>query len=220
MDFYKWGEDYQKLMIKKINSFSLHGNSSAEKPTLILGAASEYTSEDTSEYTSGYTTDSASARLSESTPEYVSCLKSYLKKYTFDFEKIAGARRILIIEEDSRVQNVLQRLIQEENTQTVCVFGETVDDVHRYSDQSFDLIIACYYQSEDEVDYDFWDEARKLNPGLEVIVLSHVNDREYYEMIEKLENVENTRATEVQMISPVTTKLKNLFGQVFGGRHG
>jgi DNA-binding NtrC family response regulator len=155
-----------------------------------------------------------SGSLFEPKADSQSCLKAYLKSYTFDLNKIGSAKRILVVEEDNRIQNVLQRLIQEENAQAVCVFGETVDDVLQlHKEHHFDLVVANCYEADDEVDYEFWDRLREENPSLDVVILSHVNDREYYEMLEKLEAFES-RPT------PLTAKLKNFFEHVFGGRNG
>jgi CheY-like chemotaxis protein len=223
MDFYKWGEDYQNLLIKKIHAFA--GTSFGTRSDF---AHSEIANSEiaNSEIANSEIANSELANIIETkavayeTPEYASYLKSYLKKYTFDFNKIGSAKRILIIEEDSRVQNILQRLIQEENTQAVCVFGETLDDVLTQEKlEPFDLVIASYYESEDEVDYEFWDQARIMNPQLQVIVLSHLNDRDYYDVIYRMID-RFDKSERAHHYLAMKSKLKNFFGNVFGGRHG
>jgi hypothetical protein len=134
----------------------------------------------------------------------------------FDANKIGRAKRILVIEEDTRLQRILQKLIQEENAEATCVFRDSLDEfLQLHKDVKFDLVIANYYQAEDEVDYDFWDEVRTEFPEIDIVIHSHINDREYYEMLEKIHEVQPLTS----QVGP-TAKLKTFFEHIFGGRNG
>lgn len=162
-----------------------------------------------------------------STPETESYLRNYLKQYICDLKKVASAEKILLVEEDSRIQNVLQMLILEENAQAICVFLESVEEVlDSLRSEEFDLVIVNYYLADDEIDYDFWEFVREEFPKLDVNFLSHVNDREYYQMLEKIdadEGEEGIAAEIARIAAPLgtmTAKMKTFFGNIFGGRNG
>jgi CheY-like chemotaxis protein len=117
-----------------------------------------------------------------STDEY----QDYLKRHFFNFERVLNKKSILLAEEDPRVQRAMQKMIQEANKEANCWVVNSVEDISGVlSDKLCDLLIANYYLSEDEIDYEFWERIRERYPQMEVIILSHVNDREYYELLEK-----------------------------------
>jgi CheY-like chemotaxis protein len=117
--------------------------------------------------------------------------RDYLRKHFFSLDRLANKRCIVVAEEDPRIQRVMQNLIREENHEAVCLFADSVEEIDEIlEDSQCDLLVANYYLSEDEIDYEFWEHLRARYPEMEVVILSHVNDREYYEMLEKLGNDE------------------------------
>lgn len=142
--------------------------------------------------------------------------RDYLRSHFFNLERLADKKCILVVEEDPRIQRVMQQLIREENRKADCLFADTVEDIAEVlRENPCDLLVANYYLSEDEIDYEFWEHVRTRFPDMEVVILSHVNDREYYEMLEKLEQLE---------FPPIqnsgNSRLKHFFENVFGGWYG
>jgi CheY-like chemotaxis protein len=142
--------------------------------------------------------------------------RDYLRKHFFNFKKLANKKCILVAEEDPRIQRIMQELIHEENNQALCLFADSVEEITDVlNDNACDLLMANYYLSEDEIDYEFWEGIRARYPEMEVIILSHINDREYYDMLEKLEREgASTRQR------PASSRIKEFFDNVFGGWYG
>jgi len=142
--------------------------------------------------------------------------RDYLRKHFFSLQKLANKKSILVAEEDPRIQRVMQSLIREENPEAVCVFADSVEEISEIlEDTVCDLLVANYYLSEDEIDYEFWERVRTRFPEMEVVILSHVNDREYYEMLEKLDGFGDE-----EIAKAPTSRLKRFFEDVFGGWYG
>lgn len=139
--------------------------------------------------------------------------KDYLQRRFFDFEKVAAKNAILLIEEDPRLQCAMQRLIAEVNPAAKVRSIYTVEDLpEALEEQRYELLIANYYLSEDEIDYEFWEAFRASHPLLELIIFSHVNDREYFEMLDKMGRQGPSGASR-----PLPGRIKRFFEIVFGG---
>jgi len=139
--------------------------------------------------------------------------QDYLKRHFFNFERVLDKKSILLAEEDPRVQRAMQKMIQEANKEAHCWIVNSVEEISEVlSDKLCDLLIANYYLSEDEIDYEFWERIRERYPQMEVIILSHVNDREYYELLEKSGN--SQEGAESHRFS---ARIRNFFENVFGG---
>ena len=142
--------------------------------------------------------------------------RDYLRKHFFSLEKLANKKNIVVAEEDPRIQRVMQNLIREENEEAICRFADSVDEISELLEESVcDLLVANYYTSEDEIDYEFWENVRARFPEMEVVILSHVNDREYYDMLEKLGKADRDLEG---AHSP--SRMKQFFDNVFGGWYG
>jgi DNA-binding NtrC family response regulator len=142
-----------------------------------------------------------------------SSYKDYLQRYFFNFDRVYNKKNILLVEEDPRIQRAMQKMIREANQEAQFWIADSVDEILDTLDKKeCDLLIANYYLSEDEIDYEFWEVIRARFPLMDVIILSHVNDREYYEALEKMsQNVHEGHSR------PFSTKLKHFFEHVFGG---
>jgi CheY-like chemotaxis protein len=141
--------------------------------------------------------------------------RDYLRKHFFNLEKLSNKKSILVAEEDPRIQRVMQNLIREENRQAVCLFADSVEEITDVLEETpCDLLVANYYSSEDEIDYEFWENLRMRYPEMDVVILSHVNDREYYDMLEKLDD------DRPQTAGPGGSRIKHFFETIFGGWHG
>jgi hypothetical protein len=140
-------------------------------------------------------------------------LKDSLQRQFFNFDHVLNKKSILLAEEDPRIQRAMQKMIQEANKEAECWIVDSVDEISDLLDEKeCDLLIANYYLSEDEIDYEFWEMVRGRYPHMEVIILSHVNDREYYEALVKV-----SREDQEGPHLPFSTKLKHFFEHVFGG---
>ena len=147
---------------------------------------------------------------STATPSY----KEYVGRDVFNFDRVLNKKNILLAEEDPQIQQALQKLIQDANAEAQCWFVDSVDEITDLLDErKCDLLIANYYLSEDEIDYEFWEQIRGQFPGMDVIILSHVNDREFYELLEKISRADH----EVRRHRPFSERIKNFFEYVFGG---
>ena len=141
--------------------------------------------------------------------------RDYLRKQFFNLEKLANKRCIVVAEENPRIQRVMQTLIREENRNAQCVFADSIDEIEFVlKETDCDLLLANYYTSEDEIDYEFWENMRQQYPQMDVVILSHVNDREYYEMLEKIQD-DGTVA-----MNGSSNKIKQFFDNFFGGWYG
>jgi DNA-binding NarL/FixJ family response regulator len=141
--------------------------------------------------------------------------RDYLRRQFFNIDRMADKKSIVVIEEDPRIQRVMQTLVREENSEAVCVFADSVAELKNIlSTNPCDLLVANYYSAEDQIDYEYWEQMRAEYPDMEVVILSHVNDREYYEMLEKLEDENDAPA------GFASSKLKQFFENVFGGWYG
>lgn len=152
-------------------------------------------------------------RTMESAPRGQKDYQAYLKRHFFNFERVLNKKSILLAEEDPFIQRAMQSMIQEANKEAVCWTVASIEDVSRVlSERLCDLLIANYYLSEDEIDYEFWERIHEAYPHMEVIILSHVNDREYYEMLEKSgkfeEGLDSRR---------FSSRIRTFFENVFGG---
>ncbi len=139
--------------------------------------------------------------------------RDYLQRHFFDFARVLDKKSILLAEEDPRIQRAMQKMIQDANPAAQCWIVDSVEEVtDLLNDKACDLLIANYYLSEDEIDYEFWEKIRERFPQMDVMILSHVNDREYYEILEKMNftNQENLH-------QPFSVKVKHFFEHVFGG---
>lgn len=138
--------------------------------------------------------------------------KEYLERHFFNFDRVLNKKNIVLAEEDPRIQQALQRQIKEANKDAQCWIVDSVEEVSDLiEEKSCDLLIANYYLSEDEIDYEFWERIRDQYPEMEVIILSHVNDREYYQMLEKLDQSQDVHAR------PFSARIRHFFENVFGG---
>jgi hypothetical protein len=139
--------------------------------------------------------------------------KDYLLSHFFNFERIMNKKSILLAEEDPRIQRAMQKLIYEVNQDAACWVVNSVEEITDLLDEkSCDLLIANYYQSEDEIDYEYWERIRARYPQMEVIIFSHVNDREYYSVLDKMADLD-----EESTQSPLSSRIKHFFENVFGG---
>lgn len=139
--------------------------------------------------------------------------QDYLKRHFFNFERVLNKKSILLAEEDPFIQKAMQNMIQEANKEAVCWAVTSIEEINRVlSEKLCDLLIANYYLSEDEIDYEFWERIHESYPHMEVIILSHVNDREYYEMLEKSGKAEESMDTR-----RFSSRIRNFFENVFGG---
>lgn len=139
--------------------------------------------------------------------------QDYLKRHFFNFERVLNKKFILLAEEDPRIQRAMQSMIQEANKEAICwVVGSVEEITGVLNEKICDLLIANYYLSEDEIDYEFWDRIRELYPKMEVIILSHVNDREYYDMLEKSGTVMDGPGSQ-----RISSRIRHFFENVFGG---
>lgn len=139
--------------------------------------------------------------------------QNYLKRHFFNFERVLDKKSILLAEEDPRVQRAMRNMILEANKEAVCWVVASIEEITQVLHEKFcDLLIANYYLSEDEIDYEFWERIRQLYPHMEVIILSHVNDREYYEMLES-----SDRAEDGVHSQGLSSRIKHFFENVFGG---
>ncbi len=142
-------------------------------------------------------------------PDY----KETLRRQFYNFDRVLNKKNILLAEEDPRIQRAMQKMILEANQDAQCWIVDSVDEIGDLLDQKeCDLLIANYYLSEDEIDYEFWEMVRGRYPRMEVIILSHVNDREYYEALVKM-----SQEGHEGRYQPFSTKLKHFFEHVFGG---
>jgi hypothetical protein len=142
-------------------------------------------------------------------PDY----KESLQRQFFNFDRVLNKKSILLAEEDPRIQRAMQKMILEANQSAQCWIVDSVDEISDLLDEKeCDLLIANYYLSEDEIDYEFWEMVRGRYPHMEVIILSHVNDREYYEALVKM-----SREDHEGQHQPFSAKLKHFFEHVFGG---
>lgn len=138
--------------------------------------------------------------------------QEYLKRRFFNFERVLNKKSILLAEEDPRIQRAMINMIRDANGQATCRAVNSVEEISESLEaQTFDLLIANYYLSEDEIDYEFWERIRARYPSMEVIILSHVNDREYYDLLEKVSAFEN------QPSQPLSYRIRHFFENVFGG---
>jgi hypothetical protein len=139
--------------------------------------------------------------------------KDYLLRHFLDFEGFLNKERILLVEEDPRIQRAMRNLILEVNEGAVCWTVDSLEGITDILDEKrCDLLIANYYLSEDEIDLEYWDYVRSRYPRMEVMILSHVNEREYYQILEKMASqVED----QVQLSLP--SRIKIFFQNVFGG---
>lgn len=155
-------------------------------------------------------------RLLETAMERATGSSFYLKsseRYFFNFDRVLNKKSILLVEEDARIQLALRKLILEANRDAQCWAVRTLDDMVQFLEQrGCDLLIANYYTSEDEIDYEFWDLLRERFPHIEVIILSHVNDREFYQLLEA-SSLEG-KAGPPQSLS---NRVWDFFENVFGG---
>jgi len=142
--------------------------------------------------------------------------RDYLRKQFFNLEKLSDKKCIMVAEEDPRVQRVMQTLIREENRGAQCLFADSIDEIQGLlkENSNCDLLVANYYTAEDEIDYEFWEMIRQEYPHMEVVILSHVNDREYYEMLEKIQDDELAHGL------GSSSKIKQFLDSVFGGWYG
>lgn len=141
--------------------------------------------------------------------------RDYLRKQFFNLEKLVNKKCIIVAEEDPRVQRVMQNLIREENRAAQCLFADSIEEIEDVlKENNCDLLVANYYTSEDEIDYEFWEKVRLEYPLMDVVILSHVNDREYYEMLEKIQDNAPVNALNGG------SKIKQFFDNVFGGWYG
>lgn len=139
--------------------------------------------------------------------------QDYLKRHFFNFERVLNKKSILLAEEDPRIQRAMQKMIQEANKEAVCWTVESVEEITDVLNEKLcDLLIANYYLSEDEIDYEFWDRIRERYPKMEVIILSHVNDREYYDMLEK-----SGQTLDGSDPARISSRIRHFFENVFGG---
>lgn len=140
--------------------------------------------------------------------------RDLLKKYFFNLDRVTGKKNILVVEEDPRLQRVMRSLVMDSAAEGAqCQVVDSLDKLEDLlKNQVCDLLVANYYQSEDEIEYEFWERTRARFPNMEVIIFSHVNDREYYEMLERLSEPEDPAPKH-----PMTAKLKSFFENVFGG---
>jgi len=145
--------------------------------------------------------------------------KDYLEHHFFNFERVLNKKNILLAEEDPRIQRAMQKMILEANQDAQCWIVDSVDEVtDLLAEKDCDLLIANYYLSEDEIDYEFWETIRGRFPQMEVIILSHVNDREYYQMLEKASREEQEGRHELhEPRERLTSKIKHFFEHIFGG---
>lgn len=145
-----------------------------------------------------------------------SVYREYLRKQFFDFDKLAGKSCILVAEEDPRVQRAMYNMIREENPHATCLFADSIEEIEDVLEEvDCDLLVANYYIAEDEIDYEQWDQFRLRYPETQVIIMSHINDREYYEMLEELEKQRRTEHS-----TGFGVRIKTFFENVFGGTHG
>ena len=129
------------------------------------------------------------------------------------FESILNKKNILLAEEDPHIQQALQRLILEINHDAQCWIVDSVEEItEMLGKQEYDLLIANYYLSEDEIDYEFWETIRERFPLMEVVILSHVNDRDYYEAL-----VRTSQVAQENLRPPLSNRIKHFFEHVFGG---
>ena len=143
------------------------------------------------------------------TPDY----KEALQRQFFNFDRVLNKKSILLAEEDPRIQRAMQKMIQEANQDAQCWIVDSVDEISDLLDEKeCDLLIANYYLSEDEIDYEFWEVVRDRYPQMDVIILSHVNDREYYEALVKMSKEDHGG-----LHQRFSAKLKHFFEHVFGG---
>jgi CheY-like chemotaxis protein len=139
-------------------------------------------------------------------------IPQYLLKYVLGDRDLRECQRILFVEDEPRLHGVLRNLIVEENMATECEFTDSLDAVaDLQKEKNFDLIVANYYEAEDEIDYEFWDQLRNDHPRVSVVTLSHINDREYYDLLDRWGQ---------SKLSTTKSNLKHLFENVFGGWHG
>lgn len=139
--------------------------------------------------------------------------KDYLQRHFFNFDRVLNKKNILLAEEDPRIQRAMQKMIQDANRDAQCWIVDSVEEVtDLLAERECDLLIANYYLSEDEIDYEFWETLRERFPQMEVMILSHVNDREYYEALEKM-----SRDDQEGLHQPFSAKIKHFFEHVFGG---
>ncbi|HEY8271257.1 MAG TPA: hypothetical protein VIG33_10250 [Pseudobdellovibrionaceae bacterium] len=131
----------------------------------------------------------------------------------FSQKKFLDKKNILLMEEDPRLQCVIKNLLLEANNEAVCGIVEGIDDIIcALETRPYDLVIANYYLSEDEIDYEYWERIHAIYPQMEVIIFSHVNDKEYYNTLEKVANLElGPRHL------PWSSRLGHFFKNIFGG---
>lgn len=142
----------------------------------------------------------------------VSEYQDYLKRHFFNFERVLDKKSIIVAEEDPRIQKAMMDMIQNANQDAQCWVVDSVEEIEEsLEERQCDLLIANYYQSEDEIDYEYWERVRARYPHMEVIILSHINDREYYDMLERLSSAD-PRATQ-----PISSRIRHFFENVFGG---
>ncbi|WP_413287611.1 hypothetical protein [Bdellovibrio sp. HCB337] len=142
----------------------------------------------------------------------VSEYQEYLKRHFFNFERVLNKKAILVAEEDPRIQKAMTDMIREANQEAQCWAVDSVDEIDSSLElKSCDLLIANYYLSEDEIDYEYWERVRARYPHMEVIILSHINDREYYDMLEK------TSGYGARSSHPLSSRIRHFFENVFGG---
>lgn len=138
--------------------------------------------------------------------------QDYLKSNFFNFERLLEKKSILVAEEDPVIQRALTDMIQEANQEAQCWAIDSIEDIDQsLENKQCDLLIANYYLSEDEIDYEFWERIRARYPHMEVIILSHVNDRESYEILEKMSGIGG------RSLHPLSSRIKHFFENVFGG---
>ena len=148
--------------------------------------------------------------------------RDYLKRQFFDLERLANKKCIVVVEADPRVQKIMQTLIREENRGSQCVLLDCIEEIEDVlKEHDCDLLVANYYTSEDEIDYEFWEKVRGAFPRMDVVILSHVNDREFYDMLGKIPD--DTAIGKVNVMNGNvlgTSKIKQFFDNVFGGWYG
>ncbi|MGZ3744478.1 MAG: hypothetical protein ACXWRE_07585 [Pseudobdellovibrionaceae bacterium] len=138
--------------------------------------------------------------------------KNQLFRHFLNVEKLLNKKNILLLEEDPRIQGVIKNLILEANSEAVCWTVDAIEDIANFLEKTpCDLLIANYYLSEDEIDYEYWEGIRAGYPETEVIIFSHINDREYYNILKKMTNLD-TEALPLSWTSRLRHFLRNKFG--------
>lgn len=151
--------------------------------------------------------------LQESDHRLIAQAMSRASSDLLSFDRVLNKKNILLAEEDPRIQRAMQKLILEINRDAQCWIVDSVEEItDMLEQQECDLLIANYYLSEDEIDYEFWEAIRERFPRMEVLILSHINDREYYEMLEKISQADQEGSRQ-----PLSSRIKHFFEHVFGG---